>query len=323
MILIVTNREDHTADWLILELMSRDAKFFRFNTEDYVVDTKLTWTPPHPAHLEVRSKTCHMNSVSSVWYRRPVSPRVRSELSDERAGWAIGEAREVLEAIWRAHQSLLWVNHPDRNLAASSKPEQIAFASSAGFPVPDTLLTNDSDEVREFSTAHREGIICKPLRNGRLPIEGSERLFFTSLLDDGAIQTLGEQLGPEPYLFQGLIEKQHDVRVTVIGDEAFGARIESQRSGSSRIDWRRGEPESLHHEILELPEDVSKRCVDLVKRYGLQFGAIDLAVDHDGRYVFFELNPNGQWAWIEQTTGLPLRSRLADLLQGGAAPLER
>lgn len=323
MILIVTNREDHTADWLILELMNRGAKFFSFNTEDYVVDTKVTWAPPHPAHIEVRGKTCDMNSVTSVWYRRPVSPRVAGGLSDERVDWAVGEAREVLEGIWRAHQSPLWVNHPDRNLAASSKPQQIAFASSAGFPVPESLITNDSDEVREFAIAHRQGIICKPLRSGRIPIGGREHLFFTSLLDGGAIQNLGEQLGPEPYLFQALIEKHYDVRVTVIGDEAFGARIDSQRSSSSRIDWRRGAPESLRHEIVDLPQAVGKRCVDLVKHYGLQFGAIDLAVDHDGRYVFFELNPNGQWAWIEQVTGLPLRSHLADLLQRGAAALER
>ncbi len=317
MILIVTNREDHTADWLILELISRDAKFFRFNTEDYVTDTKLTWAPPHSAHLEVRGKACDLSSITSVWYRRPVSPHVSSELSADRASWAVGEAREVMEGMWRAHKDVLWVNHPDRNLAASSKPEQIAVAKSSGFLTPDTLISNDSAEVREFSAAHREGIICKPLRSGRLPIEGRERLFFTSLLDQGAIRGLSD-IGPEPYLFQGLIQKRYDVRVTVIGSDAFGARIESQQSSDSRIDWRRGDPGTLHHEILDLPDDVSQWCVDLVKHYGLHFGAIDLAVDDEGRYVFFELNPNGQWAWVEQATGLPLRSRLVDLLQHGS-----
>jgi hypothetical protein len=50
----------------------------------------------------------------------------------------------------------------------------------------------------------------------------------------------------------------------------------------------------------------------------LAFAAIDLARRPDGGYTFFELNPNGQWAWLEQRTGIPLRSRLADLLQGGS-----
>lgn len=318
MILVVTNREDHTADWLILELVNRDAKFFRFNTEDYVADTKLTWAPPHSAHLDVRGRVCDLSSVTSVWYRRPVSPRVSNDLSAEKASWAIGEAREVLEGMWRAHRDLLWVNHPDRNLAASSKPEQLAVARSVGFLVPDTLITNAPEEVRDFAQSRGEGIICKPLRNGRLSVEGKEHLFFTSLLGQEALKSLSE-VGPEPYLFQELIKKRYDVRVTVIGDDAFAARIQSQRSSDGRVDWRRGEPARLHHEIEQLPEEVKQRCVDLVKRYGLQFGAIDLAVDLEGRYVFFELNPNGQWAWIEQVTGLPLRSRLADLLQHGCS----
>lgn len=318
MILVVTNRDDHTADWLILELVSRDAKFFRFNTEDYVAQSKVTWAPPHPAHLDVRGRVCDLSSITSVWYRRPVSPRVSSDLSAERASWAIGEAREVLEGMWRAHSDLLWVNHPDRNLSASSKPEQLGVASSAGFLVPETLITNDSGEVRDFVKARRERIICKPLRTGRFTVEGKEHLFFTSLLRQKTLESL-DTLGPEPYLFQELIQKRYDVRVTVIGDEAFAARIESQQSNDGQIDWRRGEPGRLGHEVEELPGDVSRRCVDLVRRYGLHYGAIDLAVDLAGRYVFFELNPNGQWAWIEQVTGLPLRSRLADLLQRGSS----
>jgi len=52
----------------------------------------------------------------------------------------------------------------------------------------------------------------------------------------------------------------------------------------------------------------------MTRDYGLEFSAIDLARHIDGTYVFFELNPNGQWAWVEQLTGLPLRYRLADLL---------
>ena len=34
----------------------------------------------------------------------------------------------------------------------------------------------------------------------------------------------------------------------------------------------------------------------------------------DDRFVFFEINPNGQWAWIEQLTGQPLSAALADEL---------
>jgi glutathione synthase/RimK-type ligase-like ATP-grasp enzyme len=63
-----------------------------------------------------------------------------------------------------------------------------------------------------------------------------------------------------------------------------------------------------------LPERVESFCRLIVHSYGLRFGAIDLIVTPDKDYVFLELNPNGQWAWIEQRTGLPLASALVDEL---------
>lgn len=121
-------------------------------------------------------------------------------------------------------------------------------------------------------------------------------------------------LALEPYLFQALAPKRYDIRVTVIGDEVFAARIVSQVRPESMVDWRKARPGALKHEVEDLPAAVAQRCVELCRHYGLAFGAIDLALRPDGGYTFFELNPNGQWAWVEQRTGLALRSRLADLL---------
>jgi glutathione synthase/RimK-type ligase-like ATP-grasp enzyme len=161
-------------------------------------------------------------------------------------------------------------------------------------------------------------VIVKPVRSGRLVIDGAERIFFTSLLDADASQRL-DKLGPEPYLLQALVDKRYDVRVTVIGSEAFAARIESQSDPDARVDWRRGHTSGLVHQVEELPREIAERCGRLVSSYGLLFAALDLAVDQDGRYVFLEINPNGQWAWIEQRIGLPLRARLADVLLGSRA----
>ena len=34
----------------------------------------------------------------------------------------------------------------------------------------------------------------------------------------------------------------------------------------------------------------------------------------DGEFVFLELNPNGQWLWLEYELGMPLVATMADLL---------
>jgi glutathione synthase/RimK-type ligase-like ATP-grasp enzyme len=183
-----------------------------------------------------------------------------------------------------------------------------------GFEIPPTLVTNDAEQVRAFAASHGRAIVCKALYEGWVPSPAGDRVFWTTRLDVAVADEFGE-LGREPNLFQGLVDKSYDVRVTVIGGEAFAVGIDSQSSdAATAVDWRRGDADELDHWVEELPAALSDRCVAMVADYGLAFGAIDLARAADGRWVFFELNPNGQWAWLEQRTGPPLRSRLADLL---------
>jgi len=308
LILVVTNRDDLTADWLILELEQRGAPFLRFNTEDYPETARVVWTPAG-ASLSFAGHDVELAAVTAIWFRRPVLPRLDS-IDGARGQWAAREAREALDGVWRTFEGR-FVNRPERNQLAGVKPEQLVRAARHGFSVPKTLVTNDPAAAGAFLDDTPEAI-CKPLYSGRVPGGEEEGLFFTTLLDDAARQAVRE-LGPEPYLFQEFVDKRYDVRVTVIGDEVFAVRIDSQAVAEARVDWRKGAPSAAAHSVEELPAEVAVRCLALTRDYGLEFAAIDLALS-DGGYVFFEVNPNGQWAWVEQLTGLPLRARLADLL---------
>jgi glutathione synthase/RimK-type ligase-like ATP-grasp enzyme len=316
MLLVVTNRDDLTADWLILELRDRQAPFVRFNTEDYPHDVSLRWTPAGDTVLSWAGEQLNLADVTSVWFRRPVAPRAPDGVEDELAAWAVREAQEALDGIWKTLDAR-WVNHPDANQLASCKPEQLARASRAGFETPPTLVTNQADELQTFAEHVGSRLVCKPLYEGWLPAPSGDRVFWTSPLDVADTDRLLD-LGPEPYLFQALVPKAYDIRVTVIGNEAFAVGIGSQAATVSEVDWRRGDVEALEHWVEELPDDLARRCVELVAGYGLSFGALDFAYRPDGGYTFFELNPNGQWAWLEQLTDLPLRARLADLMLGTA-----
>jgi glutathione synthase/RimK-type ligase-like ATP-grasp enzyme len=122
-----------------------------------------------------------------------------------------------------------------------------------------------------------------------------------------------------PVIFQAYVPKRVELRITVVGGEVFAAEIHSQQSNHTRHDWRRydlGETPHLPH---ELPADVARRCLRLVGELGLCYGAIDMVLTPDGRYVFIEINPNGQYLWIEQMTGLPISDAVCDLLTSGAA----
>jgi glutathione synthase/RimK-type ligase-like ATP-grasp enzyme len=143
-----------------------------------------------------------------------------------------------------------------------------------------------------------------------------DKLIFTNRLEVEHLDLL-DQTKYSPSLFQRLLEKTVDIRVTVIGKKVFAVAIDSQSTVETRIDWRRGDSTNLRHTVLELPPDIESKCLQLVSTLGLNFGAIDLVLAPNGDYYFLEINPNGQWAWIEQLTGLPLTEALVDLLAEG------
>lgn len=310
MLVLVTNRQDLTADWLVAELNTRDASFLRLNTEDYPTSIELDWAPDFGT-LCVADRVVHAHEVRAVWWRRPLAPRLPASYTNQEAAWASGEAHAAIEGFWRSLHAH-WVNPPSANAAADCKPEQLRRAARLGFEIPATIVTNQPATLRAFSSEHR-AVVCKPLREGVVPHDGEQKIFYTEVLGAAELAAVDE-LGPEPYLFQSLVRKRYDLRITVIGNSALACKIDSQSEPAARVDWRKGDAQGLTHTTYRLPAQIAEMCVKLAHSYGLRFAAIDLARRTDGGYTFFELNPNGQWAWIEQLTGLPLRTRLADEL---------
>jgi hypothetical protein len=309
-LVLVSNREDLTADWLVLELERRDEPFVRLCTEDYPSKIRIGWTL-NDAALELGESTLAAEDVTAVWWRRSVAPVIPAGRSPGEMAWAAGESLAAWDGFWEGVNAH-WVNTPGANAKAESKPAQLRAAKRLGMNVPATLITSSRAAARSFVEA--EGtVVCKALRSGLIPGVNGDRVLYTQPVDPQMLAGL-EELGPEPYLFQALVEKSADVRVTVIGERVFACRIDSQSTPDASVDWRRGSAEDLHHESIELDEPTTRRLRDLTAGFGLRFAAIDLAVDRERGYVFFEINPNGQWAWVEQLTGQPLASALADEL---------
>ena len=94
----------------------------------------------------------------------------------------------------------------------------------------------------------------------------------------------------------------------------FAAEIMSQAHPSSATDWRATENPELEHRVHILPPQQRQLCLELVKHLGLAFGAIDLAVTTNGMYKFFEINPNGEWLWLECMLGFPIAETIAQWL---------
>lgn len=202
-----------------------------------------------------------------------------------------------------------WVNHPDDLVRAAYKPYQLSLALRCGLRIPRTLVTNDAREARAFFEECSGRVVYKSLGAGVLSTDPREALaLYTS-------QVRSEDLAEEAEvratacLFQEEVAKQFELRVTVVGDSLFTAALHSQECEAARVDWRRG-VDDLRHTTHELPSAVAAQCLALVRRLRLRFAAIDMILTPDGGYVFLEVNPNGQWAWLEHVTDLDIHGAL-------------
>lgn len=323
MILIATNQRDVTSDLVILQLQHRGLPYVRFNAEDFLSRGGFSWAIDNDGavgRLEHRGKTLDLDTVSSIWYRRPGTPQLPERLEGDIAhAFVRQESEATLLNMW-ALLDRLWVSHPLAIQRSSRKLLQLRRATAAGFVIPATLLTTDPEQARAFCLLHHE-VVAKPL--GRGIVEGSNGgkiLFYANRLGSEDLARL-DDVAWGPTLFQELIRKRHDLRVTVVGRSVFATEIHAPASTEAGIDWRRVPVERVPHAPHTLPSDTEKRILDLVRGFDLQFAALDFVVDQDGQYVFLELNPNGQWAWIEQLLGTPISAALVDLLSSAATPL--
>lgn len=311
MILIVTHRADITADYLILELQRRRTPYYRFNTDAFPTEMSLTVHNDGSFQVASEGKTLHSPDIRAAWYRRYEAPPLNG-IDSEYHTFIKGEARAFLDSLWKS-LNVFWVSHPSAIQRAEGKMNQLQYARRKGMRTPFTLVTNDAKEARSFSSSRPT--VAKPFREKVIEPTPSEarRIIFTTQVSADETEFQGLKLAP--VIFQEEVPKDYEVRITAIGDKLFGTALDSQAQSESRVDWRREQAGNLLHTPINLPDEVASFCRDMLADYDLRFGAFDFAVTPEGEWVFFELNPNGQWAWIEPLTKQPLRETLADLLE--------
>ncbi|WP_116950655.1 ATP-grasp ribosomal peptide maturase [Jiangella endophytica] len=311
--MVLTSQPDTTADLVVRKLNERDVPVFRFDTTAFPTEATMAaqlgggWG----GGMRLGERELELDRVGSAYYRRPGEFAMPASISPAARRFAAAQSRAGLLGVL-VSLDCLWVNHPGRNADASYKPWQLTVAEHVGLRPPRTLITNDPDAARRFAKDIDGPVIYKTLAGGVVDDDGVPKGMPTSVVDpDG----LDDSIALCAHQFQEWVDKQHEVRLTVVGDEFFAAEIHAG-SDDAHVDWR-NDYASLSYEIADVPDDVRRGVVELMRSFGLVFGALDFVVTPAGEWRFLEINPNGQWGWIETVTGLPIATALAELLQRG------
>lgn len=316
-ILIVTQELDPHADAMVGVLARRGIRPVRFHTRDFPTKASVSFSVGDGedlrASLSFDGETVSSEEIKSVWYRRPDTCLIDGELSQTERRIAEEESEETLRSLYRGLDGL-WVNRIDRNRYAGSKVVQLRKARELGLRVPDTLITNDQKQLVEFYHAHDGNIVVKMQKTAFWAPESGLGL-YTSKVDLEKLKHAG-LLQKCPCVFQENVQKDVELRVTVIGRRVFAAALRSREVAAAAVDVRRATM-TVPHEAHALPRAIEEKVLGLMRSFGLQYGAIDMIVTPEGEHVFLELNPNGQFGWIQERTGLPLYEAMADLLISG------
>lgn len=298
----MSNAQDATADFVARKLEEAERPFVRLNTEEL-----LTLSFDYEVAGQIRGAVgnregrIQIDEISSIYYRRPIPPVVPAAVPDHVAAWMTNEARRAWGGALAARQAITWVNHPLAVSGASYKPEQLARAKRFQLAVPHSLITNDPERARNFCDTHRGNVIAKPVGHGEILADqpDDDRIVYTNRVPSGDVDDF-RGVANCPTFFQEAITKSADVRVTVVGLDSFAVSLWSQENPWSAVDCRRENMRGMRYEVVHLDQPLSDLLVSFVHSYGLLFGAVDLIRDLEGKYWFLELNPAGQWAWLEQ-----------------------
>jgi glutathione synthase/RimK-type ligase-like ATP-grasp enzyme len=317
-VLIITNDHDEHADAVSGELARRGVPVFRFHPADF----------PHACSVSIeieagrvrgeirnRDDRVDFDEIGAAWFRRSGNLyETRLNITSEKLeNYVKIQSQATISALCSSLRAL-WVSHPLALRRAEVKALQLVEASRAGLRIPHTLISNDPGRATTFVDALGDAdCAIKPLLAvGVTDDQGGFRMPLTAMLPRG--HSL-ESVAHAPTILQPYVEKAFELRCVVIGDKIFAAKMDTQADEKSRVDSRGGEPD---HEIFALPDAVEASLRRVMRSFDLNFASLDMIVTPDGEFVFLELNPNGQWLWLEYELGLPLVASMADLLTSDA-----
>lgn len=310
-VLIVSTVADIATDYVVRALANAGVPHHRVNTEDLPFTRTLTFSLENDQAPSLALDGLEQPPPSAVWYRRVRSPTRPLHMDEGVYEFCLQENRAALIGTL-ASRDTKWMSYPADVWRAELKPYQLYVARQVGLRIPRTLVTNDPSAIRK--AFHSFGpMVVKPCRSGYAVINGEERSIYTSRLLAEHLDFV-EEARWSPAIYQELIPKRFDIRATIVGTQIFAAAIDSQSDPAAAIDWRHTANPNLPHQPIELPLGVQARLLNMMARLGLTFGAVDLVQTPDDEFVFLEVNPNGQWLWIDDQLGFGISDSIASWL---------
>lgn len=317
-VLIVTHSGDNAApDRVAAAVRERGGAALRLDSDHFPGAIRAEIDPVGGSGtLALPAGLVPLGAVRGAWVRRLAVGHAlaRDTLTGDERAACLGESRAALRALLDAIGAPV-LGRPGAVAGAQDKLLQLRLADRVGLSVPETRVSNDPISVRTLAARHPGGLVAKMLHPFALDTPDGPLVVHTHRVRPSDLADLGG-LAASPMVFQQAIEAVRELRVVIVGDRVLAAAL--PRAPGAPVDWRR-EAVRLAGQWRPtvLPERTTRRLLALSRSLGLAHGSADLLEDADGRLWFLELNPAGEWLWLEDAAGLDVSGALADALLSG------
>jgi MvdC family ATP-grasp ribosomal peptide maturase len=316
-VLLITHSGDYfTIDRVAEALSARGVQSFRLDTDKFPMNVKLqVYFSNRESHhiVEYGDRSFNTQQVQAVWMRRIWEPYFSPELAPKFRAACARESMAVLDGFWDSLRTARWVDDLAKINAAENKLSQLRVAVEVGLVIPQTLITNDPQQAREFYQQVEGKMIGKLLRPLSYSMEGSSFFMYTSAVKEEDLID-ADTLRYCPMVFQAQIPKQQELRAVYVNGNVFVGALDASSYAASTQDWRRAEQDACTWQTYQLPDEMIRRLDEFMKRFELKFGAFDFIVTPTGEYVFLEVNPTGEWGMLERDLDYPISGAIADAL---------
>lgn len=296
--LFLTNRDDVSIEYLIAKYREHSDAYLRINSEDLDL-LNFEIDPAGFSFCLANGKEHDLSTVKSVVFKR-VPTKYNNPVGDENSAYLNNERKHFFEGLYLTFEHAKWVNPMFATHIAERKIYQLNVAAQLGLQIPKSIVTNNLEKAIGFLNSQPKAII-KPISNGLQVLKDKVYSIYTTEVTSEDFRNLNlANTFSTPVFLQERIENSYDIRVTIVGSNVFAVRISKE---SMEVDWRK--PDIVkHYEIAKLPEALVEKLLRLNTKFGMVYSAIDLIQNPAGDFIFLEINPVGEWAWLEQELNL-------------------
>lgn len=327
MILIITNKSDIHCNPVIEHLVKNKDKFFRLNTECLIEDYNLSFSFDDKVCSfnilnKKNGKQINSTAMTSIWERRPITPvstinnkKIRNVINKE-----IDEFLKWIRYYFSGYRSIgnsVWDRPNESKLRQLKIAHEIINNFNLEISIPTSIITNIKEEIHKTFQKF-DYLVIKPIGSDGIEVDNKyEMPFYSRKIKKNELEKITtEDIQICPTFVQNYIEKDYELRVTVVGEKIFCCKILSQLlpEGKGKEDWREGYNQGLTQEWITVPEQVKKFCISFLQKINSSFGCFDFIKSIENKFFFLECNPNGQWMWQEEEIGIPISKGIADYL---------